>query len=1236
MDPCRLCQTAPSFTVLVLLLSTAILCHATTPLSSTMEVTAGPTIPGTMEVTTDVPSTAGQTMASTMEVTTNEPSTAGQTMASTSPTDITTAQQTDVVTSVPSTASMTTTITSPTDNTTDQSSTTDQTSVGPSTSTVLPTTEAPTSVMVTSYNETSITVEWSPMDNDTEFYTINATCNDVNETECTDGVELVDGTESSGTVTNLTAGAEYRVIVTAYHTNELESPYDPVVQRTVPFPPRVDEIETYSTTSINVTWTAPPGIVSGYSIIYSSNDDGTDTTISAGPDDTSVLLTPLTPGDTYNITLHSVSGDETSVASNTVHQTTVPEAPSEVDITGYTETTMTVKWTPPDGNVFTNFHINYTSHHSSMTKTKIEDEDKTESELEGLTPGDTYTVTVQTVSGDEASIPSGGKSQTTVPEAPTIVEITGDTETTMTVKWTPPDGNVFTNFHINYTPHSTPTTKTKIEDEHKTESELEDLIPGDTYTVTVETVSGSETSEPSDEQLHTTVPLQASPDRDDDAVTNVTIGVKWRSPNEGNGVTEKYVIACSDGGRASPPEVEYSPTNEMTANCTNLEIPGRSYTITVTSESNNVQSAGVSQDINTIPKEASPKQDNSQVTKSAIGVSWTDPTNGDGEIEEYNVHCDDGTPDPETVPHSNNGEMTAKCKDLPVPGREYSISVTSVSGDSMSAAVPTDINTRPGTPTITVTDVDKNSISLKWTPLQNSEQDDYIVSYTDNKHLNKTEITQDTEMTLTGLNDGETYDISVRARSGTSVGDPDRKSVKTDPDNWWIGLIIGLLLIALIAAVIVLGYLYYKRYYQPSHSKSETLNGIENVVFSSELAMMRPEPREPSKDSLPIKLADYDKYYEEICAEGDDRIEEDYEELGLVGQDNTWVASEIPQNKAKNRYINILPFDRTRVRLSKVDDQDVTDYINANWMPGYNSPKEFIASQGPIPESIDDFWRMIWELDVKTIVMVTRCQEGEKEKCEHYWPYDNEPVLYNDISVNIVEEEQLPEWIITELCLQKDDVVKQVRHFNFTSWPDHDVPEETEPLLEFVRLVRSQMPNDDTPTVVHCSAGVGRTGTFIALDTLIQHMRDHDYVDIYGIAYKMREHRSFMIQTESQYFFIHECVYDLLHENDPSEKDEEEESPAALDHHTYSNVPLIPKVKENGGVSTGGRDGDNEEGKDDEEEEEEWEDSDDEATKDGVKNPPSEQNSTHVYDNVPGTDIVGNGGGTMNSFFNEV
>ncbi|KPP73783.1 hypothetical protein Z043_107109, partial [Scleropages formosus] len=207
---------------------------------------------------------------------------------------------------------------------------------------------------------------------------------------------------------------------------------------------------------------------------------------------------------------------------------------------------------------------------------------------------------------------------------------------------------------------------------------------------------------------------------------------------------------------------------------------------------------------------------------------------------------------------------------------------------------------------------------------------------------------------------------------------------------------------------------------------------------------------------------------------------------------------------------------------------------------GNSFRREYIATQGPLPGTKDDFWKMVWEQNVHNIVMVTQCLEKGRVKCDHYWPFDQDPLYYGDLIVQMVSESVLSEWTIREFKMcsllgffpQEDQMncSRLVRHFHYTVWPDHGVPETTQSLIQFVRTVRDYVNRTAASgaTVVHCSAGVGRTGTFIALDRVLQQLDSKDTLDIYSNVFDLRLHRSHMVQTECQYVYLYQCVRDVL------------------------------------------------------------------------------------------------------------
>ncbi|KAF4081214.1 hypothetical protein AMELA_G00158890 [Ameiurus melas] len=281
--------------------------------------------------------------------------------------------------------------------------------------------------------------------------------------------------------------------------------------------------------------------------------------------------------------------------------------------------------------------------------------------------------------------------------------------------------------------------------------------------------------------------------------------------------------------------------------------------------------------------------------------------------------------------------------------------------------------------------------------------------------------------------------------------------------------------------------------------------------------------------SIPVRVEDFEAYFKKQQLDSNCGFAEQYEDLKVVGTAQTKNSALAMENKGKNRYNNVLPYDSSRVKLS-IHGSPFDDYINANYISGYNSKKEYIAAQGPLPATVNEFWRMIWEKNTHSIVMLTKCYEQGRVKCEKYWPPENK--LYNNILVATTSEIELDDWTIRDFTIKnvKTAETRNVRQFHFTAWPDHGVPETTEVLINFRHLVRDHMDSfsRNAPAVVHCSAGVGRTGTLIALDHLIFQIERESMVDIYGIIHDMRMHRPLMVQTEDQYVFLNQCASDII------------------------------------------------------------------------------------------------------------
>ncbi|XP_069128593.1 receptor-type tyrosine-protein phosphatase epsilon-like [Argopecten irradians] len=243
-------------------------------------------------------------------------------------------------------------------------------------------------------------------------------------------------------------------------------------------------------------------------------------------------------------------------------------------------------------------------------------------------------------------------------------------------------------------------------------------------------------------------------------------------------------------------------------------------------------------------------------------------------------------------------------------------------------------------------------------------------------------------------------------------------------------------------------------------------------------------------------------------------------------QDPATVAN-LPENKTKNRYKHVFPYDTTRVCLVK-EAGDTSDYINASYINGFEKIHQYVAAQGPMRTTVIEFWKMMWQLGSTKIVMVTNLIESGKTKCQQYWPSKGTE-NFGIITVTMKREENFGTFVIRYFKVSKDTVTRSVTQFHYTDWPDQKAPPSATSLVQFYRKVESLIQPPDVPLVVHCSAGIGRTGTYIALACLVQEVTATGYVSVTRCVETLRRQRLNMVQTTKQFVFIHEALLEHLH-----------------------------------------------------------------------------------------------------------
>uniref|UniRef100_A0A667ZM29 protein-tyrosine-phosphatase n=1 Tax=Myripristis murdjan TaxID=586833 RepID=A0A667ZM29_9TELE len=905
----------------------------------------------------------------------------------------------------------------------------------------------------------------------------------------------------------------------------------------------------HTTCSLQVSWQEALGVADGYSLQLLDERGNLVMNSSQPSGHTEHRFNGLTPGKKYRVLVQTTSGGVHSLGV-TAGARTRPAAVTDLSIKVNSTTSLSFHWSPPEGE-FEAYDIFLYKGDDTLQERRQGQPSTQQCSFQGLRPGAAYKLILVTRSGEQTN--DSAVWARTVPAAVTSLKAqSGNLSNALKVSWDRASGELSGYVLSLYNPDGSQQAEEKLGSE-VTEFVFHSLVSGRLYQAMVLSRSGELTNRVS--TLGRTAPRPPTSFLFG-GVTNTSLEITWSGPVDSD--YDDFDLQWVPRDRLSV----INPYHTRTSGSRILRgmYPGRLYNFSLRSVSGATDaratptySLPIHKSIRTKPERVHSLHCRPQ-SSTSISCSWGSP---EADYDSYTIEClhqDSGT----LVYSRRTGrDSTAYLITQLEPHKRYTVHVKVISDSMTSEAAQDSVVTmidRPPLPPLSTrvnnraAVVSKSSIYFRFncswfsdvngavkfftvvvTESEDSEtlqpeQQHPLPSYVDyksNSSIRSYQTSYFPSHCTEGPDSGsQSFEISLGTGMDSLGGSCDHQQAQDkDPDLDPSGSFCD-------------GPLKPKTAYRLSIRAftqlfDEDANGINSPLYTDTYLSL-PVVTEagwlfPFNRSLRHNTTFYARFNPDLLFSCQD--------LKDVGRNQPLDTALLPENRGKNRYNNILPYDSTRVKLSYVDDDPCSDYINASYIPGNNFRREYIATQGPLPGTKDDFWKMVLEQNVHNIVMVTQCVEKGRVKCDHYWPFDHDPLYYGDLIVQMLSESVLPEWTIREfkICSQLN-YSRLVRQFHYTVWPDHGVPETTQSLIQFVRTVRDYINRTpgSGPTVAHCSAGVGRTGTFIVLDRVLQQLDNKDTVDIYGAVFDLRLHRSHMVQTECQYAYLHQCVRDVL------------------------------------------------------------------------------------------------------------
>ncbi|KAI4894586.1 hypothetical protein NFI96_018812, partial [Prochilodus magdalenae] len=912
------------------------------------------------------------------------------------------------------------------------------------------------------------------------------------------------------TISNLTPGLQYTFSICAVAAdNSTEGSCGSITAYTKPDVIQNLTVTEITTSSLFINWSEPIGQRSFFKVQWTYDNVTSNTTTIQ----TTYNVTNLTAGVNYNVCVSAVAGDSSTEGKSVCLSVyTKPDVIQNLTVTEITTSSLFINWSGPIGQK-SFFKVQWTCDNVTSNTTTIQ----TSYNITNLTAGENYNVCVSAVAGDNST--EGKSVCLSVYTKPDIVQnltVSNITTSSVLLSWFEPVGRS-SYYRVQYGNISMTLNKTS----QNTTVTISNLTPGLQYTFSICAVAADNSTEGSCGSITAYTKPDVIQNLTVTEITTSSLFINWSGPI----------------GQRSFFKVQWTYDN-VTSNTTTIQT---SYNITNLTPGVNyyIRVSAVAAD-NVTEGDVVPLSRYTNNITEGTSVAFSNYTNTSPVI---NYTCDG--------PNRTAAYLDLKWTEPSGHNQGYNISLnTGFSGGTTSSTKYNISNLQYGTPyTVTVTTLGCGQSGMQKFQCRTGFTDVSIAdvrnTYDDWKNLKKSYLTV---LQQYGNTRSDTIQVTI-GNNGYLLNGTNYTNPPLDPNNYRVAIVIFTNLHITNGVVDI-----YQSFASITPFASITINipkdpdvigivlGVLCVIIIlliiAVIVFIKKRRQREKKDtdipisnvrSIPVRVEDYEVYFKKQQADSNCGFAEEYEDLKVIGTAQSKSSALAMENKGKNRYNNVLPYDSSRVKLS-THGSPFDDYINANYIAGYNSRKEYIAAQGPLPATVNEFWRMIWEKHVQTIVMLTKCNEQGRVKCEKYWP--SETKMYSNIMVTNVSEIALEDWTISDFTIKnvKTAESREVRHFHFTAWPDHGVPETTEVLINFRHLVREHMDqySRHSPTVVHCSAGVGRTGTFIALDHLIFQIERDSMVDIFGIVYDMRMHRSLMVQTEDQYVFLNQCAVDII------------------------------------------------------------------------------------------------------------